>query len=49
MLTRIDDLANEGSGRNWIYRVNGKLADRGIGAFNLKLGDTVLWRFEKYQ
>ena len=49
MLTRIDDLANEGAGRNWIYRVNGKLADRGIGAYNLKLGDTVLWRFEKYQ
>jgi hypothetical protein len=49
MLTRIDDLANEGAGRNWIYRVNGKLADRGIGAYKLKLGDTVLWRFEKYQ
>jgi hypothetical protein len=49
LLVRIDDLENEGNGRNWIYRVNHKLADRGIGAYRLASGDTILWRFEKYR
>lgn len=49
LLIRIDDLKNEGSGRNWIYRVNGRLADRGVGTYPLKPGDTVLWKFEKYR
>jgi hypothetical protein len=49
LLTRIDDVENEGAGRNWVYRVNGKLADRSMGVYELQSGDTVLWKFEKYQ
>jgi hypothetical protein len=46
-LTQIDDLKNEGRGRNWIYRVNGELAERSFAAIKLAAGDTVLWKFEK--
>lgn len=46
-LTQIDDLKNEGSGRNWIYRVNGELATRSFAIQELERGDAVLWRFEK--
>jgi hypothetical protein len=46
LLLRIDDLKNEGDGRNWVYRVNGKLADRGVGVYRLRSGDAILWRFE---
>lgn len=49
LLERIDDLENEGAGRNWIFRVNGKLADRGMGVYELKSRDAILWKFEKYQ
>jgi hypothetical protein len=46
-LTQIDDVKNEGAGRNWVYRVNDQLAERSFGVFPLKAGDTVLWKFEK--
>ena len=49
LLERIDDLENEGAGRNWIFRVNGKLADRGMGVYELKSRDAILWKFEKYR
>ena len=49
LLTKIDDIENEGQGRNWLYRVNRKLADRSFGIFKLKAGDTVLWKFDKYR
>jgi hypothetical protein len=48
-LTKIDDVANEGSGKNWVYRVNDRLGDRSIGIYKLKPGDTVLWRFQEYE
>lgn len=48
-VTQIDDLANEGNGRNWVYRVNGKLGDVGCGARQLVAGDSVLWKFEVYR
>jgi hypothetical protein len=48
-LTKIDDLENEGSGKNWIFRVNGKLADRSFAVFELKRGDTILWKFGEYR
>jgi Domain of unknown function (DUF4430) len=51
MLTAIDGVANEAGGgesRNWIYRVNGKLATVSFDAYTLELGDVILWRFEKY-
>jgi hypothetical protein len=49
LLTKIDDTENEGRGRNWLYRVNGEPGDRSIGIFELKAGDTILWKFDKYQ
>jgi hypothetical protein len=48
-LTKIDDVENEGRGRNWIYRVNGKLGVRSFAVHRLEAGETVLWRFEKYR
>jgi hypothetical protein len=42
---QIDDLRNEGRGRNWTYRVNGKRADRGAGVFPVAPGDKVVWTF----
>ncbi len=49
LLTKIDDRGNEGRGLNWLYKVNGKPGDRSIGIFELKAGDTVLWKFDKYK
>jgi hypothetical protein len=52
MLTAIDGVANEGGagsdGRNWLYRVDGKLATVSFDAYTLEPGDVILWRFEKY-
>lgn len=51
LLTRIDDLANEGGGpgkKNWIYRVNDKLANKSFGVFELNASDVVLWKFTTY-
>ncbi len=48
-LTKIDDLENEGFTRNWVYRVNNKLAQRSFGIFTLKPGDTILWKFGEYR
>ena len=49
LVIAIDDVKNEGRGRNWLYEVNGKLGDRSCGVMPLKAGDSVLWRFGKYQ
>lgn len=46
---QIDDLANEGSGRNWVFRVNDELGKSSSGVATVKAGDTILWRFEEYQ
>ena len=48
-LFQIDDLKNEGRGKNWLYSVNGKLGDRSFALFPVKAGDTVLWKFRKYK
>jgi hypothetical protein len=44
-VTAIDDIANEGRGRNWTYQVNGKRADKSCGVWELKAGDAVVWRY----
>jgi hypothetical protein len=49
LVTAIDDLKNEGRGRNWLFEVNGKLGDRSCAVTPLQAGDSVLWRFGKYQ
>lgn len=48
-LTRIDDLANEGRGKNWTYRVNDKPGDRSCGVYPLEAGDRVVWKFGVYR
>ena len=49
-LYKIDDLENQGGrGMNWIFRVNNTLGDRSFAVHRLKPGDTVLWRFGKYE
>ena len=48
-LTKIDNLENDGRQKNWIYRVNTKLGDRSFAIYKLKPGDSVLWKFGKYQ
>ena len=47
-LSQIDNLANQSSGLSWVYRVNGKLADRSFGVYPVKAGDVVLWAFQEY-
>lgn len=44
-LTQIDDLENEGAGKNWLYRVNDKTANKSFAAWILEPGDSILWRF----
>ena len=45
LLISIDELKNEGNGKNWLYRVNGKLADKSCGIQKLSAGDVVTWQF----
>ena len=45
-VTQINGVTNEGAGgRNWIYSVNGKAADRSLGIYELRPNDHVLWTF----
>jgi len=47
-VTQIGDVKNEGGGeksRNWLFSVNDKESEVGIGASTLAAGDVVLWRF----
>lgn len=44
-VTQIDDLKNEGNGRNWLYRVNDQPGTTSSGIFKLSRDDRVLWKF----
>ncbi len=49
LLSRIDDLQNQGGGRgkkNWLYWVNTDFADRSLGIRRLQPSDVVLWRYD---
>jgi hypothetical protein len=48
-LLQIDDLKNEGRGRNWLYRINDKLADRSFALQPVRANDRVVWEFSRYQ
>ncbi|MHB0957281.1 MAG: DUF4430 domain-containing protein [Pirellulaceae bacterium] len=48
-LTQIDEVENEGRGRNWIYRVNDELASKSFALLEVKAGDTILWKFGEYR
>jgi hypothetical protein len=47
LLTRIDDVANEGGGakKNWQLWVNTAYADRSFGVYEVQPLDVVFWRF----
>ncbi len=48
-VTSIDGIENQGAdGDNWVYRVNGKLADRSCGIFAIKPGDEIAWTLGPY-
>jgi hypothetical protein len=47
-LTQIDDVKNEGSGRNWIFSINGQLGKRSFAATEVKAADRILWKFTQY-
>jgi hypothetical protein len=52
MLTKIDDLQNQGGGpgkKNWQYAVNGNSGDRSFATFELQAQDIVVWRFATEQ
>ena len=50
LISKIDDLRNQGGNKkNWIFRVNDKLADRSCGVFPVRQGDRILWKFEQYK
>src|SRR5262245_26861885 len=48
LLTRIDDVANEGGGgakKNWQLWINTNYADRSFGVYEVQPLDVVFWRF----
>ncbi len=52
LLTRIDDLKNEGGGRNkknWIFWVDDKAAVKSFGIHRLEKGAVVRWKFTTYK
>jgi hypothetical protein len=52
ILTRIDDVQNEGGGagrKNWQYSVNNANGDRSFATFELQAQDVVIWRFATEQ
>ena len=47
-LTQLGGVANEiPNGRNWVYSVNGKPADRSFAVYELQANDHVLWTFAR--
>ena len=47
-ITAIDDVKNEGRGRNWTFDVNQKSGEASAGVVKVKPGDSILWRFGDY-
>jgi uncharacterized 2Fe-2S/4Fe-4S cluster protein (DUF4445 family) len=44
-VTAIDDCENEGSGRNWTYRVGDKRATKSCGVQEISGGETITWSY----
>jgi len=48
-VTSIAGVENQAAaGDNWVFRVNGELADKGCGEFSVRPGDQVQWFFGDY-
>ncbi len=43
----INGVGDDGSNKNWIFRVNGKLASVGASGYSLQAGDQISWTYEK--
>jgi hypothetical protein len=49
-VTSIDGVQNQGAdAHNWMYKINGKVADRSFAVYELKPGDRILWTFGSWQ
>lgn len=48
-VSQIDDLKNEGQGRNWLYQVNGKAGTKSCGLHVVAKDDRILWKFATYR
>lgn len=51
LIRSINDVENQGMGEealNWIYTVNGKLAEFGVGKYTLSNQDVVEWKYSTY-
>jgi hypothetical protein len=49
-VTSIDGVQNQGAdAKNWMYKINGKVADRSFAVYELKPGDRILWTFGPWQ
>jgi hypothetical protein len=48
-LVQIDDCRNQGRGKNWVYRINGKLADKSFAVQPVREGETITWEFGEYR
>jgi hypothetical protein len=49
-VTAIDGIENQGAdAHNWMYKINGKVADRSFEVYDLKPGDRILWTFGPWQ
>lgn len=49
LVIAIDDVANKAGGNSWLYEVNGRLADRSCGVYEVEPGDKLLWKFGIYR
>lgn len=49
-VTSIDGVQNQGAdAKNWMYKINSKVADRSFAVYELKPGDRILWTFGPWQ
>ena len=48
-ISEIDMIRNEGNGKNWIVYINGERAKVGVGAYQLKANDSIVWKYETFQ
>ncbi len=48
-LTQIDDVKNEGAGRNWIFSINDVAGKQSFAVSPIKAGDCVRWKFTEYK
>lgn len=48
-VTQIDDVKNEGQGRNWLFQINDKPGAVSSGVQRVAKHDRILWKFATYR